>query len=268
MRDVSLTTPRPDFSGFFLVARFVLGIAAFSSPGLRAADTNDWGVFTIAPYGWLAGLDGTVGVPAEDTGPSFGNRIDFDVSDDLEAVGFMFYGEWRRERWMAFFDSVWANVSQDADVKLARGLPSSDTTAEVDGNIYELALGYRVLDQGRSSFTAYGGARYYDIEALAKATGGILPGKIESSATRKWTDGVIGGIWRYDFDGKWHGALQADYGVGESNTSWQGMARLGYAYSWGSIEGGWRHLALDYDSNVYRVDLALRGPFLGVAVQF
>ena len=75
--------------------------------------------FTLAPYGWLAGLDGTIGVPGDDfaPGPNPLDRVDFSVSDELETVGFMFYGEWRGERWMAFFDSVWANVSQDADAK-------------------------------------------------------------------------------------------------------------------------------------------------------
>ncbi len=237
-------------------------------PGLASAASATGPGFTIAPYGWLAGLDGTIGVPGEDTGPSPIERIDFEVSDDMETVGFMFYGEWRGERWMAFFDSVWANVSQDAKAKLGRLFPASDVSAEIDGNIYEAALGYRLADWAQSSLTLYGGARYYDIEAIGKAKGGLLPAKFESSTTRKWTDGVAGGIWRYAFDDRWHGALKADYGIGESNTSWQAQASVGYAFSWGSIGGGWRHMALDYDSSVYRVDLDLRGPFLGAAFHF
>jgi hypothetical protein len=228
--------------------------------------------FTVAPYGWLAGIDGTIGVPGAGLDPGDGSgllgRVDFSVSDELRTIGFMFYGEWRNDRWMAFFDSVWANVSQDADVKVSRLLPASNTTAEIDGNIYQLGLGYRVMDWERSSLTAYGGARYYDLEALASARGGILPQKVESSATRHWTDAVFGGRWRYHFSERWHGWLQADYGVGDSKSSWQGFATLGYQFSWGSVQTGWRYLHLDYSRDTYRVDLALSGPFLGASFSF
>jgi hypothetical protein len=38
--------------------------------------------------------------------------------------------------------------------------------------------------------------------------------------------------------------------------------------SWGAIETGWRYLQLDYDTNVYRIDLSLSGPYLGVSLTF
>lgn len=253
--------------GFWLAVAIII----FATDTGAAAPGSEPG-FTIAPYAWLAGIDGTVGVPGENLEPGGGStlvdRIDFSVSEELDTVGFMFYGEWRGERWMAFFDSVWVNVSQDADVKLGRLLPASDATAEIDGNVYQLALGYRLLDREYSSLTIYGGARYYDLEASANAKGGILPDKVTSSATRHWTDAVIGARWRYRFADRWHGWLQADYGGGDSDTSWQGFAALGYSLGWGSIETGWRYLKLDYSTDAYRVDLALSGPYLGFSVGF
>jgi|GEM_PF-565825 len=251
---------------------FAMLSTVFVSPDARAAPPGSEPGFTLAPYGWLAGLDGTIGVPASELDPGGGigfiDRVDFEVSDELEAIGFMFYGEWRGDRWMAFFDSVWANVSQDADIKLGRLLPASDASAEIDGNIYQLGLGYRLVDWERSSLTLYGGARYYDLKAEGDATGGILPSKVKASTSRKWTDAVFGGRWRYSFGDHWHGWLQADYGFGDSNTTWQAFATFGYEFSWGSIESGWRHLELDYDSSVYRIDLSLSGPFLGAAFSF
>ena len=77
--------------------------------------------FTLAPYGWLAGLDGTLGSSGDDLdggGIMFPPRFDVSTDEEWSEIGFMFYGEWRGERWTAFFDSVWANVSQDGDVKL------------------------------------------------------------------------------------------------------------------------------------------------------
>tara|TARA_R110002110_G_scaffold205066_7_gene417296 strand:- start:454657 stop:455502 length:846 start_codon:yes stop_codon:yes gene_type:complete len=228
--------------------------------------------FTLAPYGWLAGLDGNVKVPGDDFDPGDGssvfNRLNFELTEELDTVGFMFYGEWRGERWMAFFDSVWANVSQDADVKLGRLLPASQTSAAVDGNIYQLALGYRLIDWENASLTVFGGARYYDIETTVEASGGILPRKVEVSSNREWTDAVIGGRWRYNISQHWHTSVQLDYGYGESDLSWQAFATLGYGFSWGSIEGWWRHLALDYDSRLVSLDLGLTGPFLGASIRF
>jgi hypothetical protein len=250
----------------------LVALAIFAANAASAATPGSEPGFSIAPYAWLAGIDGTLGVPAAGLEPDGGNglvdRIDFSVSDELNTVGFMFYGEWRGDRWMAFFDSVWVNVSQDADVKLGRLLPASDATAEIDGNVYQLALGYRLLDMEWSSLTLYGGARYYDIEAKASARGGILPSKVTSAATRHWTDAVVGARWRYRFGERWHGWLQADYGAGDSDSSWQGFAALGYTLGWGSLETGWRYLKLDYNTDAYRVDLALSGPYLGFSVNF
>jgi hypothetical protein len=228
--------------------------------------------FTLAPYAWLAGIDGTIGLPGNDLDPGgdlgLFERVDFSVSEELDTVGFMFYGEWRGERWMAFFDSVWANLSQDADVKLSRVLPASDATAELDGNIYQLGLGYRLLEWDNASLTLYGGARYYDVETSGKVSGGILPGKITAKVSRSWSDAVFGGLWRYRLEDKWHGTIKADYGFGDSKNTWQAFATLGYEFGWGSVETGWRYLNLDYDNNDYRVDLSLSGPILGASFAF
>ena len=227
--------------------------------------------WTLAPYGWLAGLDGTVGSKTPDDGTGgieFPPRIDLETSEDYEAIGFMFYGEWRGDRWMAFADSVWANVSQDADLKVSRLLPESDAKATVDGNVYQAAVGYRVADWDHSNLLLYAGARYYDIEVEAEVKGGILPQKLSTATSKTWTDAVAGGRWAYRFGNNWGGFVQTDYGVGDSNNSWQVFATLGYHFSWGLVTGGYRYINLDYDTNTYKIDLSLRGPLVGVAFQF
>lgn len=78
----------------------------------------------------------------------------------------------------------------------------------------------------------------------------------------------LAGERRYRISDRWHGWLQADYGNGDSNASWQAFATLGYQLGWGSIETGWRYLSLDYETDVYRVDLSLSGPFIGASFTF
>jgi hypothetical protein len=227
--------------------------------------------FTLAPYGWLAGLDGTMGSSGDDLdggGIVFPPRFDVSTDEEWSEIGFMFYGEWRGERWTAFFDSVWANVSQDGDVKLGNLLPSSNAEVTFDGNIYQIGLGYRLFDWERSFVTVYGGGRYYDIEAKLEAKGGILPNKIETSTTRSWSDAVFGARWSYDIGKHWHGTVLADYGFGDSESVWQIFGTLGYEFSWGSIVGGYRYMNLDYETDSFKINLALSGPVLGAAFTF
>jgi hypothetical protein len=238
-----------------------------------AADpTNGWQPgFTLAPYGWLAGIEGTVESPADDPGdggPDLPPQFEISTDEEWSEIGFMFYGEWRGERWTAFFDTVWANVSQEADIKLGNLLPSSEAEVTFDGNIYQLGIGYRLLDWERSFVTLYGGGRYYDVEAEIAAGGGILPGEITASDDLSWSDAVLGARWSHDFGQRWNASVLADYGFGDSESAWQIFGTVSYAFSWGSILGGYRHMDLDYDTSGSTINLSLSGPFVGASFSF
>ncbi len=227
--------------------------------------------FTLAPYGWLAGLDGTMGSSGEDPddgGISLPERLDVSTDEDWSEIGFMFYGEWRGERWTVFIDSVWANVSQDGDLSLGNRLPDSNAEVTFDGNIYQAGIGYRVLDGERSFVTVYGGGRYYDIQSKIKVKGGILPDKIETSTTRSWRDAVFGARWSYDFGEHWTSFALGDYGFGDSESVWQVLGTVGYEFSWGTIMGGYRYMNLDYQTDTFKINLALSGPLLGTVFTF
>ena len=247
--------------------------SAFTVPALASDPSPAWvpGV-TLAPYGWLAGIDGTVGTDSGDLDPGGGiglpGRLDVSLDGELKEIGFMFYGEWRGERWAVMFDSVWVNVSQGADASISRWLPSSDVEAGIDGNIYLLTLGYRALDWQRSTLTVFGGLRRYDLEATIDAAGGILPQPISASVTHRWNDGVVGARWSHAFDENWSLSLLGDLGFGDSDTSREFSATVGYRFSRLSLVGGFRYLFLDYDTAEYKVDLALYGPMLGMSVRF
>ena len=69
--------------------------------------------------------------------------------------------------------SFWLSKNPLVGQNFFEDLKRLQTSAEIDGNIYQLALGYRLVDWESASLTLYGGARYYDIEVLADAKGGI-----------------------------------------------------------------------------------------------
>ena len=203
--------------------------------------------------------DGGLGLP---------DRLDINLDGELEEIGFMFYADWRGKRWMAFFDSVWVNVSQSADVSIGRFLPDSDVVASIDGNIITLAAGYRLKDWQRTTLTVFAGPRYYDVDATIDASGGLLPQPVSSTNSLSWTDGIVGLRLGSRLGQKWTMTLTADAGAGSSATSWQLMATLGYRLPWFSVIGGYRHLAVDYDRDNLLLDVALAGPMLGISMHF
>lgn len=245
-------------------------VATLASPAVSAEDgAPGWEPgFTLAPYGWIAGVDGEIGTGSDEIDPG-GDRIDVSVDDDLEMIGFMFFGEWRGERWHAFFDSVWANVSQDGELGLGNLLPATEVSAGIDGNIFQLSLGYRLFELETSTISLYGGARHYDLEAETRFEGGLLPQPVTTDSAQSWTDAVIGTRWGVRLNASWHALVLADVGFGESDTTWQLFGTLAYRFNdRGSVVFGYRYMSLDYDTPDYRVDLALSGPAIGVALRF
>lgn len=227
--------------------------------------------FTLAPYGWLAGIEGSAESSADDPddgGIPLPPRFEVTTDDEWSEIGFMFYGEWRGERWTAFVDTVWANVSQDADVKFDRLLPASDVELTFDGNIYQVGIGYRILDWERSFMTIYGGGRYYDVDTDVEVSGGILPRKVEVSSNLSWTDAVLGARWSHDFARRWNISLLADYGFGDSDSAWQVFGTVSYGFAWGSILGGYRYMDVDYDASSSSINLSLSGPVVGASFSF
>jgi hypothetical protein len=260
-------------SGSFFISLFVALVYVPVMSATAAEPSPAWepGI-SLAPYGWLAGIDGSLGTKSDDLDPgdSIGlpDLLEVSLDGELKEIGFMFYGEWRGERWTAMFDSVWVNASQKADASITRWLPSSDVEAGIDGNVYLLSLGYRAMDWQRSTLTVFAGLRRYDLEATIDAEGGLLPQPVSASVSHRWNDAVVGARWSLAFNEDWALSLLGDLGFGESDSSAEFSATLNYRFTSLSVIGGFRYLALDYETSDYKIDLALYGPMVGLAWRF
>jgi len=251
------------------------GLTLILLPGLlfAAESPSAWHKgFTVTPNGWLAGISGTAGTISDDLDPGddlgLPDRVDIELEGDLEVLGFMFNAQWRGERWLAMFDSVWANLSQDATVGRLPILPGTDIRSTIDANIYLIAAGYRVDNWQRSSLTIFTGMRHYDLEFTIDAENGLLPQPVTATVTNKWQDGVIGARWAHALNENWSVSVLADAGWGESNNSSEIAASVAYNFSRWSVIGGVRVLTLDYESADYRADLRFYGPLIGVSLRF
>lgn len=259
--------PRSNHS---LAAALVAALMFVTGSGWPRAALAEWQLgWSVTPYGWLAGVNGSITTPSDpgDGGtlpPLLGTELD----GELEEIGFMFHAAFFGERWMAFADSVWVNVGQGARLNLGPIPTGSRVDATIDGNVYTLAAGYRLTDWPRSSLAVYAGGRHYGIEARIEASGGLLPGTIVSAADRSFTDAVIGLKWSQALGRRWHLSASADLGFGESDTSGEIAATLAYRLSTVSVIGGYRYLVLDAGSADYDVDLSMFGPMIGVGLRF
>jgi hypothetical protein len=230
--------------------------------GSALAQSSKTSEFTLTPYLWNAGFEGTIG--ASDGG----GRVDADFSgllDAMEVSGIMLYADWRRDRWTVFGE--WTHVKVTSSVPSPFGALYAGLDSEIKGNIVQGAVGYRVLGDRTSGVDVFGGLRYYNLEARLDLLPRLLAAR-SVSGSETWTDAIVGARWRGRLSGNWVAALYGDVGAGGSDSTWQAVANIGYEFQWGSILGGWRHLVADYEKDGLKIDAALSGPFLGASFRF
>jgi hypothetical protein len=81
-------------------------------------------------------------------------------------------------------------------------------------------------------------------------------------------DAIIGVKGRFELgaDKKWFVAYYLDVGAGDSKSTWQAVAGVGYSFGWGDIVGAWRHLDYRMKSDTAVESLSFSGP--GIAAVF
>jgi hypothetical protein len=239
----------------------VLLVASASTASARADDASEW---RFMPYLWIASFEGTVGGAGGGGGGSEDARFDH-AWDNLGLAGAMLNVGWRSGRWSASGDWTFARVSSDSPTRVPNLY--SGVEGVISGNILQASAGYDLLEIEDRHLDLYAGARYYDLAVKLSLNGAALA-DASFRGDDQWIDGFAGLRWVQRFAGRWQGWIQADVGAGGSQPAWQAIAGIEYAYGWGSVVGGWRHLHTDYDSGAYVLDAALTGPYLGASFTF
>jgi hypothetical protein len=216
--------------------------------------------FNLVPYLWAAQYVGTDG-DGDVEGDTEGNEI----FSDLSLSGFMLFGEWRRSRWNVFGDWTWAKASSDA--RLSFGRDKLEGVVDIKGHIVQGAAGYEVFRNDRSHTDLFAGMRYLHMNAGVKFKSGLFDGA-SLDGSDDWADAILGIRGTARFGENWHMTYYADAGAGGSDFTWQAMASVGYGFSWGYLNAGWRHLYVDYDSGSLKLDAYLTGPFIGAEFNF
>jgi len=260
-----------------------LAVAASAAPAGAADNPYDgsWR-FSLMPYLWAPGYEGHFrfnippgahGSPNVNVGPI--NAL------SLLDFAFMATGDVNKGRWGLYTDVVYADFGNGrARVKDIVG-PGGNvevpvnlgTEAGLKATVWTLAPTYAFYASGRSASQLFLGARYIDVESSLKwnfsGPLSLLPqsGKLKEGGNA-WD--AIGGIkGRFGFFGShWFIHYYADVGTGDSDLTYQGIAGVGYGWSWADIELAYRYLHYEPGKERLIKNLSFYGPSLGIRFHF
>lgn len=252
----------------------ILGLALFVNETTAADDelkvgrADEWH-FNVAPYLWLAGMDGDLTVRGFEANldVSFGDL--FDVLD----IGLIGHFEASKGPWAIMSDLVYLKVSEDGDTP---GPVISSVDAEMKTLILELGGAYEFYTNEDSeakrpiSLSALGGIRYTHLDADLDITPIASP-----SGSQNWVDPFLGMRGTIQLTRRWSFGLRFDiggFGVG-SDFVYQFITHQKIELNKRlDLLLGYRWLDYDYEdgsgANKFEFDVTMSGPFLGLNIKF
>jgi len=260
--------------------RFILIIAVFvfllTFVQGAEAESEEW-EFLIAPYGWLAGVDGAVTAKGVEVDVDKSPSDFFDIVSDIDFVAEL-HMEAKKGPWIILLDPTYLKVSTDGKV----GPVDADVTTEfalvdIAGlyRFYERPIG---ADNSRKlSFDVLAGARYWhlesDIDLELRLERFNL--KKDFEARKDWIDPILGLRTGVNLTRKltlWARADIGGFGVG-SDFSWNVSAVLGYdVYRNITLALGYRVLDVNFEDgsgdDKTELNATLHGPMLGLVFFF
>jgi hypothetical protein len=219
---------------------------------------------TLAIYMVGSSINGTAGAGPLD--------VDVDVSfsdilDNFDA-GVMF--AYRAERGPWAFVADLAYLGLEGDKKSLGPLGRTRADLEADQLLLAVTMGYALNDR----WSAYGGVRYWDLDAdLSLAVAGE---ELRSaSVADDWIDPLVGLRYAAPLGGKWSLIATGDiggFGVG-SDFSWTATALAVYQINRNAhVLFGYRHIDVDYEdgngADRFKWDVWEGGPSAGFAWKF
>lgn len=227
-----------------------------------APETDDWSV-DLAPFFWLAGVNGSIGISVAETSSSVPVDATFNsLAQNLKA-GAMGLTRFRYKRFSIAADVNYMSLGSST----ALGPP---VQGEADLGV-QMAFGtagasFAFQPTKGLTLSPYLAGRWWWLGNTVSVEGGSLDGD-GGKLSRAWADPVAGLSIRNDITQKWHVALVGDVGGGVSKVTWQVYGSVGYdVTSWFGLETGYRLIGVNYDRNGLALDVVAQG--LLIAARF
>jgi hypothetical protein len=239
-------------------------LSSTNAPPTNPESSSAWS-FEIVPYLWLAGYDGTFGLPSSP--PSVPpTHSDAAYATHLSGAA-MLTAELRYRDVGLFLDGAWVQLTTEGNS--ASALYSG---TEIKSNIAygTAALSYRLPQVASLQSDLFAGARTWYISTQIEFKPGLAP-EFTADNSRVWTDPIIGARLRYDLTRHWFATVLGDFGgfgVG-ADISWNVFGGMGYRFtSWLSATLGYRYLHVDYNHDGFLMNANIQGFLLGLGFRF
>lgn len=243
-----------------LPGRFLVLISGFVTAGCLAlavpASADEWD-FDLGFYGWLAGIDGTIGFSDDSDLPV--DATFSDLAGFLDFAGATYF-EARKPRFAVQTDIGYVNLGEVRQAHVGASLV--DVDLDYVQWIWEVGGAYRLTPR----LDAWLAGRLYSMEA-----GAAFPGSALNRASQTWADLYVGARFHTHLARRVVASVRADIGAGGSDVAWFGNAVLGWEFTPTFSAGiGYRVLSLDRVTgsgrDYFKYDMTQNG--LGIAFNF
>jgi len=256
------------------------------------APAERW-TFSVMPYLWLPGMDGTLRYGASVNGGA-APVVSVDADTILGALdmAFLISGEARKGRWLIATDVIYLDLSSDTSgvksvdfnpgsgpVNVANTALDAGTQTNVKSTVWTLVGGYAAVQSPRGTLDVFGGFRNlylkaktdWQLSATVTGPGGAQTFPAAGSVTGSdslW-DAIVGIKGRVKLgQGNWFMPYYLDAGAGDSTLTWQSMLGVGHAFKWGEVVFAYRTLSWEQGGSKLVEDLSFRGFGFGVNFSF
>jgi len=232
--------------------------APSNEPAPQASPSPEGWQFSVAPYFFLASLDGTVGVVGQQA------QVNARFRDLFRNLDFAAMGQFeaRKGNWSFLADVMYMDLSGE------RVTPSpffGDIAVEVKELVVEPAVAYRVLKTERGSIDLLGGVRFWHVNTHLTFQPRILP-LVDVEGSKNWADPIVGArgtvslsprvflLGRFDAGGF---GVSSDFtGQVFGGVGFQVKPRI-------ALVGGYRYLRVDYVDEGFVFKTAMNGIVMG-----
>lgn len=219
--------------------------------------------YTTTLYGWLPGLDTSIGTGFGDFESSSSGS---DVLSNLEGV-FMGTFEAQTGRWGLVTDLLYVDLSDTRSTPFGALFASGrlDVTATA-ASVYAT---YRFSHSNTAVYDVAVGLRYFDVETTVSLTAGSLSAQ-SSTLGDDWIEPVIALRGNWKLSDNWSASAFADFGSSESSSeTWQILGTLNYSINEKlAVRFGYRHMDINRAVGSSKIDIALSGPVIGLSYRF
>jgi hypothetical protein len=255
----------------------LVALLGLLSGSAAQAASDEW-QFGLTPYLWLPSVDAKLGFETPGAGGSA------DMTNLLKHLSGAFFlnADASKGPWGLSFDIVYCSFDKKSSQVTSIDFPRLGAEVPIDagsetglwGTVVSLSGTYALIRSPNASFDGLAGFRYTHIGAsLDWSFAASVPGltaRTGSADTKVdlW-DGIVGVRGRLKpTDSAWFMPLYLDVGAGTSQFTWQGLAGVGYSFSWGDLLLVYRKLSYDQGDTGGLQHLSFSGAALGATFRF